>query len=157
MNITVKADAATLQAGANIYTAGLEPIKTIENGMFSFTLQPYPASLLEKSSNSGGNSLGLDVADGPLVSVLLLTYWKNKSDDEAVIGFMKTSLEKIKEDAASRNQLIPYVYMNYAFGNQDVIGSYGEKNHKMLQKTSKKYDPEGLFQKGCPGGFKLFL
>ena len=156
MNITVKADIATLQAGSEIYTAGLDPIKTVEDGMFSLTLQPYPASLLEKSSKSGGNSLGLNVTDGPLVSVLLLSYWKNKSDDEAVIGFMKTTLEKIKEDAASRSQLIPYVYMNYAFEHQDVIGSYGEENKKKLQEASKKYDPEGVFQKGCPGGFKLF-
>ncbi|KAH6664563.1 hypothetical protein B0J14DRAFT_607259 [Halenospora varia] len=157
MNITVKADFATLQAGSNIYTAGLDPIKTVENGMFSLTLQPYPVSLLEKSGLSGGNSLGLDVADGPLVSVLLLSYWKNKSDDDAVLGFMNTALEKIKQDAALRNQLIPYVYMNYAFSNQDPIDSYGQKNKKKLQRASKKYDPDGVFQKGCPGGFKLFL
>jgi hypothetical protein len=25
-----------------------------------------------------------------------------------------------------------------------------------LQKASKKYDPQGLFQTGVPGGFKLF-
>ncbi|KAH8688020.1 hypothetical protein BGZ60DRAFT_510602 [Tricladium varicosporioides] len=157
MNITVKADFATLQAGSNIYTAGLDPIKTVENGTFSLTLQPYPVSLLEKSGLSGGNSLGLDVVDGPLVSVLLLSYWKNKGDDNAVLGFMNTALEKIKQDAALRNQLIPYVYMNYAFSNQDPIDSYGQKNKKKLQRASKKYDPDGVFQKGCPGGFKLFL
>ena len=156
MNITVKADAATLQAASEIYAAGLDPIKTVENGMFSFTLQPYPTSLLEISSKNGGNSLGLNVANGPLVSVLLLSYWKNNSDDEAVIGFMKAALGKMKEDAISRNQLIPYVYMNYAFEHQNVISSYGEENQKKLQNASKKYDLEGVFQKGCPGGFKLF-
>ncbi|KAF4631708.1 hypothetical protein G7Y89_g6423 [Cudoniella acicularis] len=156
MNITVKADVDTLRAGSDIYTAGLESVKTVENGLFSLTLQPYPVSLIEKSAASGGNSLGLDPADGPLVSVLLLSYWKNKSDDDAVLAFMKSTLEMIRQDAASRNQLTPYVYMNYAFSHQDPIGSYGAKNKGKLQEASKKYDPEGLFQKGFPGGFKLF-
>lgn len=53
---------------------------------------------------------------------------------------------------------MPFVYLNYAFDFQDPIGSYGEKNQAFLQETSKnyRYNPEGLFQKGVPGGFKLF-
>ncbi|KAJ8129084.1 hypothetical protein O1611_g4550 [Lasiodiplodia mahajangana] len=51
---------------------------------------------------------------------------------------------------------VDYVYMNYASEDQDVIKSYGGENKKFLQETSKKYDPEGLFQKGVPGGWKLF-
>ncbi|KUJ15927.1 FAD-binding domain-containing protein [Mollisia scopiformis] len=156
MNITVKADANTLQAGSAIYTAGLAPIKTVENGLFSFTLQPYPISLLEKSASAGGNFLGLKSADGPLVSVLLMSYWKNKADDEAVLGFMKTALEKIKQEAALRDKLVFYLYMNYAFSHQDPISSYGAVNKAKLQEISSKYDPEGMFQRGCPGGFKLF-
>jgi len=127
MNITVKADSSSLKAGSTIYTAALEPIKPIKNGMFSLTLQPYPVSLLQASATSGGNSLGLDPSNGPLVSVLLLSYWKNKSDDDDVLSFMTTTLEKIKEEAASRDTLVPYVYMNYAFTGQDPIGSYGEE------------------------------
>ncbi|XXG99430.1 hypothetical protein Hte_005769 [Hypoxylon texense] len=156
MNITVKADVATLQAATDIYTGGLGPVQSVEGLTASFTLQPYPVSLIEQSETTGGNSLGLKSSDGPLVSLLLLSYWKNKSDDDAVITFMKEALEKMKQDAASREQLVPFVYMNYAWTHQDPINSYGVENKKRLQKASKKYDPEGLFQKACPGGFKLF-
>ncbi|RYP70057.1 hypothetical protein DL769_005103 [Monosporascus sp. CRB-8-3] len=156
MNITVKADVATLQAAADIYAAGLGPVRGAEAATFSFTLQPYPLSLLEKSAASGGNSLGLKPSLGPLVSVLLLSYWRNKNDDAAVLAMMKQSLAKMKQDASSRNTLVPFEYMNYAFLQQDPIGSYGPENKARLQEASKKYDPEGLFQKGCPGGFKLF-
>lgn len=48
------------------------------------------------------------------------------------------------------------MYMNYAYTSQDPIGSYGEENKAELQRVSNRYDPQGLFQKGVPGGFKLF-
>ncbi|KAI0006957.1 hypothetical protein F4779DRAFT_643667 [Xylariaceae sp. FL0662B] len=32
----------------------------------------------------------------------------------------------------------------------------GAENRQKLRDVSKKYDPDGLFQKGVPGGFKLF-
>jgi hypothetical protein len=122
----------------------------------SFTLQPYAQSLLERSVELGGNSLGLSPKDGPLVSVLLLTYWKNKDDDEVVLGACRDVLDKIRADAKGRGTLIPFEYLNYAFPGQDPIGSYGEENGAALRAVSKKYDPEGLFQTSCPGGFKLF-
>ena len=156
MNITVKADVATLQAASEIYTTALEPIKPLEGLICSLTLQPYPASLLKKGAVHGGNSLGLDPTDGSVVSVLLLTYWKNRSDDENILSTMRGALEKIEKDAESRGQGVPFRFMNYAFTFQDPIASYGPENKQRLQDASRKYDPEGVFQKGVPGGFKLF-
>ncbi|KAI1413521.1 FAD-binding domain-containing protein [Hypoxylon sp. FL1857] len=155
MNITVKSNAAALIAASEIYKEALEPVKSVEGLRCSFTLQPYPASLLEKSSQNGGNSLGLETTHEPLVSVLLLSYWQNVGDDSKILEMMGNALEKIKAEAASREQLVSYVYMNYASVNQDPVGSYGEDSKRHLTEVSKKYDPEGLFQKGCPGGFKL--
>lgn len=74
MNTTVKADEATLQAASEIFSKALEKVKSFEGIVCSFTLQPYPLSLLKKTPPAGGNSLGLDPTDGPLVSVLLLMY-----------------------------------------------------------------------------------
>ncbi|KAK2745534.1 hypothetical protein FQN57_003659 [Myotisia sp. PD_48] len=150
-------NAATLQAAADTYLAALDPIKACDGLICSLTLQPYPVSLLKKSSPNGGNSLGLDPTSGPLVSVLLLTYWKSKDDDEKIIPVMKEVLGKIEQDATARNQLVPFKYANYAWGFQDPIGSYGAANIEQLRKVSKQYDPEGVFQKGVPGGFKLFV
>ncbi|PVH99983.1 FAD-binding domain-containing protein [Periconia macrospinosa] len=156
MNTVVRADAVTLKAAADIYTTALEPIKSVNGLVCSLTLQPYTVSLLKKSAESGGNSLGLDPSKGPLVSVLLLSYWKEKSDDEKVLAFMKDTVQKIKVDAKAKNQSVDYEYMNYAASFQDPIGSYGAENKKKLQDVSRKYDPEGFFQKAVPGGFKLF-
>ncbi|ROW09007.1 hypothetical protein VMCG_02683 [Cytospora schulzeri] len=157
INTTVKADIATLQAAADMYVAALEPIKGCEGITCSLTLQPYAASLLAKSASQGGNVLGLAPSDGPLVSILALAWWKDKADDEEIIKTFREVIEVIDRDAASRGTSVLFKYMNYAWGFQDPIDSYGIEDKQALQEASRKYDPEGLFQKGVPGGFKLFL
>lgn len=83
MNATVKADAATLQAAANIYTAAIDPVKSTKGLICSLTSQPYAESLLQASAAKGANVLGLEGAhSGPLVNLLLLTYWSNAKDDD---------------------------------------------------------------------------
>lgn len=47
-------------------------------------------------------------------------------------------------------------WMSTACHFQDPIGSYGANNKQKMQEVSKKYDPEGVFQKAVVGGFKLF-
>ncbi|KAI2618909.1 hypothetical protein GGR54DRAFT_630972 [Hypoxylon sp. NC1633] len=156
INTHVKTDVATLLAGGDIWTSGLGPVKAIEGLICSYTLQPYAVSLLEASAKKGGNSLGLKPSDGPIMSIALLAYWVNASDDETILGTFKNILGKIEEEATARGKAIPFKFMNYSLNYQDVIGSYGADNKARLQAASKKYDPEGIFQKGVPGGWKLF-
>ncbi|KAK8121695.1 hypothetical protein PG984_010365 [Apiospora sp. TS-2023a] len=155
MNTTVKADGPTLHAATEIFKPAFEKVKSIEGMVFSFTMQPYPVSLLKRTAPAGGNVLGLDPAGGPLVSILILLYWNKQSDDE-VLSTARGVIEAIDQDAAAKGTLVQYKYLNYAFDFQDPIGSYGQENRKKLQDASRKYDPDGLFQKGVPGGFKLF-
>ncbi|KAK8064571.1 hypothetical protein PG994_007209 [Apiospora phragmitis] len=156
MNTTVKVDAPTLHAATEIFKPALEKVKSIDGMVFSFTMQPYPVSLLKRTAPAGGNVLGLKPADGPLVSILILLYWNKQSDDEVVLSTARSVIEAIDKDATARGTLVRYKYLNYAFDFQDPIGSYGQENRKKLQDASRKYDPDGLFQKGVPGGFKLF-
>jgi hypothetical protein len=151
MNTTVKADAATLLAASEIFTAAFQPLKSIDGITCAFTLQAYPASLLEKCNNS----LGLNADQGPLMSILLLNWWNKKEDDGLIIQTFKDALGKMDEDAVSRGTAVNYKYMNYAHDFQDPIASYGTENQELLRVVSKKYDAEGLFQRGVPGGFKL--
>jgi hypothetical protein len=155
MNATVKADAATLIAAYEFYTAAAGAL-SVPGLICSLTLQPYALSCLKSSASQGGNPLGLDVSLGPLVSVLLLSYWDNREDDDKIAETMRGVLEKVQKDSADRGTAVPYTFLNYASQWQDPIGSYGAENKKMLQDVSKKYDPEGLFQRSVPGGFKLF-
>ncbi|KFA71337.1 hypothetical protein S40288_09117 [Stachybotrys chartarum IBT 40288] len=150
------ADVATLTAAYESYVASLGPLKSMNGLTTSLTLQGYPVSLLQKTTERGGNSLGIDATEGPLMSILILTFWQDKGDDAKIQATFKGVIEDIDRDAAQRGTSSSYKYMNYAAPFQDPIGSYGEKKKAQLQAVSKKFDPEGLFQKGCPGGWKLF-
>lgn len=156
MNINVQADSATLTEGSDMWCEELEPVKDAAGLMCSYTLQAYPVTLLEKTISEGGNSMGLDPKTGPVVNILLLTYWADKKDDERVTAFMQKALQRIKQQAAEKGKLTPWIYWNYAYSNQKALASYGEENVEKLRLASKKYDPDGMFQKACPGGFKLF-
>lgn len=156
MNTTVKADVATLMAAYEIYVNALGPLKSAEGLTTSLTLQAYPKSLLDKTAPAGGNSLGLNLQDGPLMSILILSFWQNKEDDDKIQSTFRGAIEAIDKEAATRGTAVAYKYMNYAAPFQDPIGSYGKENKARLQAASKKYDPEGLFQKGVSGGWKLF-
>lgn len=104
MNFTVKADVETLTTGGEIWCEELESVKDVAGLMCSYTLQPCPVSQLEKTHAAGGNVLGLDYSNGPLVNVLLLTYWADKRDDERVTGFMQKALGRIERNADTRGQ-----------------------------------------------------
>jgi hypothetical protein len=143
-------------AAYETYVNALGPLKAIEGLTTSFTLQAYPKSLLDKTASFGGNSLGIDPLDGPLMSILILSFWQNQEDDEKIHSTFKGVINAVDQDAATRGTAVPYKYMNYAAPFQDPIESYGKENKAKLQAASKKYDPEGLFQKGVSGGWKLF-
>lgn len=156
MNTTVRADADTLKAAAKIFQDAIEPLKSIEGILLSFTLQPYPATLLQRSATEGGNVLGLEPELGSLVSILFLTFWEKKEDDDKILSTLRAALAAIDRNAEERKTLVPFKYLNYADTIQDPIRSYGSANINKLQDASHKYDPEGLFQRGVPGGWKLF-
>ncbi|KAF2472309.1 FAD-binding domain-containing protein [Lindgomyces ingoldianus] len=157
MNATVKADAETLKQAYEFYTSSVATINTTTEGLTcSLTFQPYALSFLESSASQGGNSLGLDTSSGSLVSVLLLSYWSKREDDQKIKETMRGVLEKIEQDSNERGTAVSFKYMNYASEFQDPISSYGSENKKRLQDVSRKYDPQGLFQKAVPGGFKIF-
>lgn len=154
MNCTLRADKDALVAAADIYTRAIGPLKPLEGITLCMTLQAYPRSLLRRTAELGGNVLGLDPSE-PLVTILLLTYWKRREDDKQILGVLRGALEAIEKDADARGQRVPYTYLNYASDFQDPFSSYGEENKRFLQGVSRKYDPEGLFSKNVPGGFKL--
>ena len=51
--------------------------------------------------------------------------------------------------------LLEWRYLNFADKTQDPMASYGEANIKLMKEVAAKYDPEQVFQKLCPGGFKV--
>ncbi len=70
-------------------------------------------------------------------------------------GARKDFVDVSEGIAKKHNAFSPFLYINYAAPFQDPLCGYGAESVKFLKETAVKYDPEGVFQKLMPGGFKV--
>ncbi|KAI1262134.1 FAD-binding domain-containing protein [Xylariaceae sp. FL1019] len=154
-SITIHADVALMGEFYQKWQATLENIKDAEGFVFSFGFHLLSKSLLENSQKAGGNPAAIPPSDGPLFVVLINPSWKLAEDDERVFKTVKTFTSELKRLAQERDLLHRYIFTNYALGEDDVIGGYGNESVTKLIATAQRYDPDGVFQLGVPGGFKL--
>ena len=120
-------------------------------------MQPIPPAITSRSAGLGGNSLGLETSsDSALVLCLISATWDTPADDAQIDIVAKSLDAQIIAAAKAKGVFDEWVYLNYADGSQDPIGSYGAESKARLRAVSRKYDPEQVFQKNVPGGFKLF-
>ncbi|KAI8632482.1 hypothetical protein F5Y19DRAFT_492314 [Xylariaceae sp. FL1651] len=140
MSTTVIAEVELLEYAVETFHAAYSKLKGLGNLLYSITFEPIPPS------------------DGPLVVILLYSSWDKSSDDETIYEANQDALRAVEAKARETNSLSPYLYLNYAFPrHQNAIGSYGPDSTAQLQAASKKYDPEGFFQKAGMGLWKLPL
>lgn len=119
--------------------------------------QPFTQSMVKHSQTTGGNILGLEevVADGPTTNWLIILTCDTPEVQDRMLPL---ALEFRKEVDAYAQELGVYKdwrYLNYAWGDQNPIASYGEKNVAFLKDVAKRVDPEGVFQKLRITGFKI--
>jgi hypothetical protein len=137
------------------FKATIETLKPVPGLIYSLSFQSLSKSLLSESASRGGNSLGLSSESGPLVVMLLFSSWANTTDDDLVISTQQTLINNVDAMAKDQGKSSAYRYMPYAYVGQDVLSGYGEEVETKLKAASQKYDAEGFFQQGVPGGFKL--
>ncbi|MCJ1405676.1 hypothetical protein MMC11_008905 [Xylographa trunciseda] len=153
---TFAANASLLADLFTLAGAAFQPIQNITNFQASFVLQPISTAITCKANLTGGNSLGLRPEDGNLVWLDLTLQYSHPEDDAAVLNATQTLLAQSIAHAKTQNLYNEFIYLNYALQSQDPIASYGTESVARLREVSKKYDPQGVFQKLCPGGFKLW-
>jgi hypothetical protein len=81
--------------------------------------------------------------------------WSDKKDDERIYSAVEDMMRQTTNLTMSRGVHNPYIYMNYALKGDDVFSGYGAENKKKLLDIKRKYDPENVFGRLVPGGFKL--
>ncbi|KUI54257.1 Bifunctional solanapyrone synthase [Cytospora mali] len=64
-------------------------------------------------------------------------------------------LQGINTAAKDLDGFDPYIFMNYADKDQDVIGSYGAVIVNKLRQVRQVIDPKGTFTYHVPGGYKV--
>ncbi|KAI9764139.1 MAG: hypothetical protein M1840_008699 [Geoglossum simile] len=78
--------------------------------------------------------------------------WANPNEDGRVLGAAKRIVDKSVVEANRLGLSEKYLYMNYAWIQQDVFSEYGKDN---MDRLVKVYDPAGVFTVLQPGYFKL--
>lgn len=151
---TVKNDAATLTAIYAVYNDAITSFsrKKIRGMFFTLVLQPVLPDWIRRGD---ANIMGLQDTNEPYVIVSFPSNWADSRDDDFVMTTTRHAIEQIDIFAAHHDTGHSFRYLNYAAGWQKPFNGYGKDNLQFLRDMSRKYDPDGLFQKGCAGGFKL--
>ncbi|KAF2271244.1 FAD-binding domain-containing protein [Westerdykella ornata] len=160
VTLTFQNDKSILRQCASYYEQ-LVSILSDKVGANNFTaqmfFQPLPKFLGEIGKSKGGNVMGLDrmISNG----ILWTAGVSIKSGDDAALELARAELTamaaELKAIAKKDGKLQDLVYLNYAEGQQDPLGSYGKENVDFLRKVAQRYDPDEWWQRRVPGGFKL--
>ena len=153
---TFQLDRALAQEITDIWTQEVDTIKSSVAGIVPvLTFQVITSAMIQHMSDEGGNALGLEDEDAPLMLVIPSAMWTNGADDDIVYATYSKWLARSTMRAKELGLHHRYLYMNYASQFQDPIRGYGDKNAARLKEIAKKYDPDGVFQRLQPGYFKL--
>ncbi|KAH9227569.1 hypothetical protein K456DRAFT_1927813 [Colletotrichum gloeosporioides 23] len=156
--LTFKNDASILKEAVDAHQVFVDTMKAAV-GADEFTtqmvFQPLPTYFAKIGSERGGNVLGLDSeADNAILWLGLVTI--NTEAQEAVArAHMAAAAVRIEDFAVSVDGNVNWRYLNYADPSQDPIKTYGDANINFIRSVASQYDPEGVFQKRIPGGFKI--
>ncbi|EMR66580.1 hypothetical protein MGN70_003062 [Eutypa lata] len=156
--MSFKNDASIISKAAELHDGLVAKMQErISDGDFKTQciFQPLPRSFAQRSIESGGNVLGIEnhSHDGILWGAHVMV--RTPELEVWASPHVRLFYEGVRDFAASRDGLLSWVTANYANPSQDVLQSYGKVNVERIRRAAAKYDPHGVFQTLCPGGFKI--
>ncbi|KAL4745378.1 hypothetical protein BDW72DRAFT_198698 [Aspergillus terricola var. indicus] len=156
---TFKADPQIILKSASVFESLISTLKTqVPNWNFytQMVLQPLPVSFGAHSTARGGNMMGLDqIKDDCILLVWAVEVDTPELNVNVAGPALKSAIGEIEMYSRSVKGDVGFRYLNYCDKEQDPLGSYGEENVRHMREVAGKYDPDGVFQKRAPGGFKL--
>ncbi|EQL34654.1 hypothetical protein, variant [Blastomyces dermatitidis ATCC 26199] len=132
-----------------------DKISNLDGFVSAVNFQAITLPMISKFSKRGGNILGVNPHRGPLLLVLFNFSWASRADDYLVIPTSESILSRSNALATELDLQDGFIYMNYAGPTQSPLASYGEESLRQLRSVQAKYDPDLVFEKLQPGGFKL--
>ncbi|KAI1409393.1 hypothetical protein F5Y13DRAFT_203571 [Hypoxylon sp. FL1857] len=159
--LTVKNDESILLKAAELHN---EMAKELQAGIpdQDFTshvsLQPVPRLFVQQShsTNSIGNVLGLEQNTRDAILIQASASVRTAELEAWARPKVRALVDQVRTFASNiEGGVMPWVYLNYAHSSQKVLQSYGPENVRRIREAASKYDPEGVFQRLCPGGFKI--
>lgn len=142
-----------LRAAYDAFSSSLEGVKDIKGLTWSLSFEPLPPQIYKR--DAAGNALGLADRSGSLVVCLLSQAWSDDADNERATAASSALVSAVEKAARDLGAYDPFVYLNYAGTWQDPISSYGDESVQQLQQLRGRVDPDGVFTRLVPGGFKI--
>ncbi|KAL8981369.1 MAG: hypothetical protein Q9205_003819 [Flavoplaca limonia] len=147
--------ASIYQKIADIVTKApeLATIQSTAGGSLAIGVQPINTNLIRIGNAHGGNSLGLKNVNQTWF--VLDAGWISSDADAMIHNATRALNTRIKDASKAEGVYEPYEFMNDASWDQDVISTYGVEGKRNMRQVQRKYDPNMVFQKLVPGGWKL--
>jgi hypothetical protein len=133
----------------DIWRAATLEVSDAEKITSCLTYQQFPP---QKKGNPNGMGLnaGAELHKDHLI-VIISVYWHEQDQTPRFNKVFKDAMEKVEVAAEQENALHPFRYANYAAWWQDPPKSWGPEAMQNLAEVSRKYDPNGFFQKQVAG------
>ncbi|KAK5633004.1 hypothetical protein RRF57_008718 [Xylaria bambusicola] len=103
---------------------------------------------LVHSLRAGGNIMGLEDNKSDRILFQVIVVMKTVGQHAFAYATAKAYVDNLREFAES-------IKGGLFHKSQDALASYGPENVKKMREAANKYDPGRVFQKLCPGGWKL--
>lgn len=142
-----------LRAAYDAFSTSLEEVKDIKGLTWSMSFEPLPPQLYQRGANK--NTLGLADRSGTRVVCLFSHAWSDEADNERATTASAALVAAIEKAAHDLEAYDPFVYLCYAGDWQDPISSYGSDSVEQLKDLRARVDPDGVFTRLVPGGFKI--
>lgn len=128
-------------------------VQQLQSGTLALMVQPISKSMVEASRARGFDPMQVE-AQAQLWATVNVG-WANASDDATVDRILKDCIAEIDSYAKDQGKFDSLRFINDAAPAQRPLISYGQESYDRLKAASRKYDPQGTFQKLMPGGYKL--
>ena len=138
----------------DLWQRSCDAVRDYDGIVWSMSLQPIVPVIIARSPFLQEAIPTLPSDSKSIIVAQLTGTWKDSKDTAAIEAIALTLINDIDVAARKNDLQTGYIYLNYAHAGQNVFGE-GRKR-EWLRETSKHYDPEGIFQRCVPGGFKLF-
>lgn len=108
------------------------------------------------AQKGAGNMLGLEKYASDAIMIQASASVRTKELADWVRPKVRAVVEGVRAFAEGiEDGVCPWLHLNYASPDQPVLRSYGEENVRFMREVAHKYDADGVFQRLCPGGFKV--
>jgi len=148
-----------LAKASELHTQLVEELKAFDpSGDFltQCVFQPLPKLFSDRSVTAGGNIMGVERQSEAGILFLAVVMMKTTEGEAFAYPKVKAWVQAVKDFAATiEGGNHEWTYLNYADQSQDPLATYGAENIQKLKDAAEKYDPNQVFQKLCPGGFKI--